>query len=225
MVITFHCNTSLPHQREHGQWFTESLKRHGLTVEVTSDIHKQADIHIVSGPHYAKQVWQGHPRVLLLDRAYLPDHQVKTKWASEDWVSLGWMRKDGGRTFRADHGGGRSAPQIKDRSAERGTIFLADYAGPIEQADTIRRHPSEETPTEGLREVLRRHRTAIGYQTSALVMAALEGLEVVCKDKRNIMSEPNWLELLPYADWHYSEFDEAWEHLKYDIDISHTTTI
>jgi hypothetical protein len=47
------------------------------------------------------------------------------------------------------------------------------------------------------------------------VTAALEGLEVVCKDDRNIMSEPNWLELLPYADWNHQEIEngDVWEHL------------
>ena len=45
--------------------------------------------------------------------------------------------------------------------------------------------------------------------------AALEGLEVVCKDDRNIMAEPNWLELLPYADWSHHEIEngDVWEHL------------
>jgi len=58
---------------------------------------------------------------------------------------------------------------------------------------------------------------AIGYQTSALVTAGLEGLKVICKDKRNIMYNQNWLELLPYADWHYSEMDAAIDHLMQDI--------
>jgi hypothetical protein len=48
-----------------------------------------------------------------------------------------------------------------------------------------------------------------------LVSAALAGLEVICKDARNIMFERNWLELLPYADWHWSEIEngDALEHL------------
>jgi hypothetical protein len=171
-----------------------------------------ADVHIVSGPHYAKSVWQGHPRTVLLDCAYY--HDGKTCWHSTDWVSLGWMREDGGRRFRA--GTGRTPPEIEARPTEGGTIFLADFGGVIEPADTVRRHPDEEKPREPLRAALRRHRKAIGYRTTALVAAALAGLEIVCKDARNILWEREWLELLPYADWHWSEIEsgEAWEHLK-----------
>lgn len=130
-----------------------------------------------------------------------------------DWVSLGWMRPDGGRRFAA--GLGRPAPVIEDRPLQGGSLFLADYGGPIEPADTVRRHPADEPPVEDLRTALRRHRTAIGYQTTALVAAALAGLEIICKDARNIVSQPDWLDLLPYADWHWSEIESgfAWDHL------------
>lgn len=150
---------------------------------------------------------------MLLDCAYYHDEK-SGRWHSTDWVSLGWMREDGGRRFRA--GSGRTPPRVEGRPAEGGTIFLADFGGVIEPADTVRRHPADEVPKEPLRAVLRRHRTAIGYQTSALVTAALAGLEIVCKDRRNILSEPDWLELLPYADWHWSEIEsgEAWEYLR-----------
>lgn len=68
-------------------------------------------------------------------------------------------------------------------------------------------------------DALRRHGVAIGYQTTALVRAALEGLDTVCLDSRNILAQPDWYELLPYADWEASEISsgEAWEHLKHDI--------
>jgi hypothetical protein len=150
--------------------------------------------------------------VLLLDRAYY--HEEKTgRWKSMDWVSIGWQRSDGGRTFRV--GSGRCVPVIEGRPATGGTIFLADYGGTAEAADTVRRHPNDEAPQEPLRAALRRHRTAIGYGTTALVSAALAGLEIICKDERNIMRQPNWLQLLPYADWHWSEIEngDALEHL------------
>jgi len=162
-------------------------------------------MHVVLGPHFAKREWLDHPRVILLDRSYYrpdPEH-----------VSLGWMRPDGGRDFRT--GSGRDAPTIESQPEQGGSIFLADYGGPIEPADTVRRHPAEESSTETLREALRRHRIAIGYQTTALVTAALAGLEIICRDPRNILWQANWLELLPYADWQWSEIEsgEAWEHL------------
>jgi hypothetical protein len=184
-----------------------------LKVEVTAGVLAQADIHIVSGPHYAKDMWLWHPRTVLLDRAYY--HEGRSgRWHSMDWVSLGWMRADGGRRFKV--GSGREAPVIEERPAHGGTIFLADYGGPIEKEDTVRRHPAEETPTESLRDALCRHRRAIGYMSTALVQAALAGLEIVCRDARSILVEENWRELLPYADWHAGEIEsgEAWEHLK-----------
>ena len=131
-----------------------------------------------------------------------------------DWISAGWMNDDGGRTFK--RGAGRRPPEPEIKRTGCGTIFLADYGGPIEQADTVRLHPAGTSHTESLHQALHRHAIAVGYQTTALVTAALQGLEVICKDHRNIMAQPNWLELLPYADWHYSEIEsgELWAHLQ-----------
>ena len=215
MHIVLHVNPSQPHQIEHGQWLAEGFKRQGLKSEITFDQYKQGDIHIVSGPHYALDMWKGH-KTILLDRAYY--HEGVSKWKSMDWVSLGWLRPDGGRYFRV--GSGRTSPVPKDPKSEGGTIFLADYEGPIERADTVRLHPAKEDHKESLVDVLGRHKRAIGYCTTALATAGLEGLEIICKDKRNIMYEDNWLELLPYADWRYDEImnGDAWEHLREFLD-------
>jgi hypothetical protein len=217
MVIAVHVNSSQPHQVEHGQWLKKGIERHGLKVEVTESPTLPADIHIVSGPHYAKKFWLGHPRTVLLDCAYYHDEK-SGRWKSTDWVSLGWLREDGGRRFRK--GSGRKPPEIEECRG-RGTIFLADYGGPIERADTVRKHPAEETPKEALLDSLRRHRLAIGYGTSALVTAALCGLDTICRDSRSILWESDWLELLPYADWRWSEIEngEAWEHLKGSLNV------
>lgn len=217
MDIAAHINPAQLHQVEHGQWLKKGFERHGLAVEITASPRTPADIHVISGPHYAKHVLQGHPRVLLLDRAYY--HEGRTgRWHSMDWVSLGWLQADGGRIFKA--GNGRPAPRVEERPAIGGSIFLADYGGPLEPADTVRRHPAEEAPCEPLHQALRRHRVAIGYSTTALVAAALAGLEIICKDSRHILRDPRWLELLPYADWHWSEIEsgEAWEHLRHGLE-------
>ena len=169
-------------------------------------------MHIVSGPHYAKHRWQGHPQTILLDRAYY--HEEKSgKWASMDWVSLGWLNGKGGRDFV--EGVGRTPPEIKDNAGKDGVIFLADYDGPLEKADTVRFHPIQAKHPKSLLESLHEHKTAIGYNTTALVTAALEGLDIVCRSEQNIMHQANWLNLLPFADWNYSEIEkgEAWGHL------------
>ena len=123
------------------------------------------------------------------------------------------MNADGGRDFRI--GEGRAKLEPADCPKSKKSIFLADFGGPIEHADTIRLHPNAKHEREPLRTALRRHGTAIGYNTTALVTAGLEGLEIVCKSSQSIMSQGNWLEILPYADWHFSEISsgEAIEYL------------
>lgn len=113
----------------------------------------------------------------------------------------------------------RPRPEIKDNASGEKTIFLADFDGPIEPADTVRLHPAQATSDKSLLDSLHEHRTAIGYNTTALVTAALEGLDIICKSSQNIMSQENWIDLLPYADWHYSEIQKgtAWEHLEHSL--------
>lgn len=126
------------------------------------------------------------------------------------------MNENGGRNFKV--GSGRTAPIPKENAGNGTSIFLADYNGPIEQADEIRLHPAQARgeKLDDLEFVLSRHSKAIGYQTTALVTAGLMGLEIECKDKRNIMFHENWLQLLPYTDWHHTEIESgaAWEHLQ-----------
>jgi hypothetical protein len=210
--VAIHIN-KLSHQLEHAQWFKAGLKKHSIDLTITHDINLEADVHIVSGPHYAKKRWLGH-RTILIDRAIIPYHQVRSRWDSEDWLSIGWMNKDGGRHYQL--GSGRKHIERKDRRSERGTIFLADYNGPVELADTVRLHPAREASSRPLLDDLRRHAIAIGYTTSALVTAGLEGLEVICREPTNIMNRPDWLEVLPYADWRYDEIQSGavWEQLQ-----------
>jgi hypothetical protein len=132
---------------------------------------------------------------------------------SDPYVSLGWLTEDGGRDFVP----GTDHASVKPKPLKTGyrSIFLADYMGEIEKADTVRYHPDQRRPTETLEQALARHDIAIGYSSTALVTAALEGLQIICKDKRHILNMDNWKELLPYADWYYARIEsgEAWEHL------------
>ena len=214
MDIKIHLNPNQPHQREHGIWLSSGFKRHGLNCTVTSDINSEADVHIVSGPHYAKARWQGHPRTIWLDKRLYKEASKPKGMDSDPCVSLGWLNQIGGRDFVK--GFGKDQPIRKPQKTGSRTIFLADYRGKIEQADTIRRHYLEENHTETLEEALSRHDIATGYCTTALVKAGLEGLRVICKDERSIMHQDNWLDLLPYADWTYQEISngESWKHLR-----------
>ena len=141
----------------------------------------------------------------MIDRALW--HQEKPeKWHSMDWVSVGWI-KNGKKLYNS--GFGRKSPTAKAGNIGRGSVFLADYDGPVEQADTIRLHPLREPNKEQLLNCLHRHARAIGYNTTALITAGLEGLEIECKSPDSIMSQPNWLELLAYTDWRYDEIESG----------------
>ena len=125
------------------------------------------------------------------------------------------MDSNGDRVFHK--GFGRKPPKIAHKTSGNGTIFIADYDGPVDNsADYVRLHPAAKNYNESLIEALRPFKKAIGYKTTALVTAALEGLEIECRHKNHILNQKNWLELLPYADWHGNEIANglAWEHLR-----------
>lgn len=200
--VCIHANPNLAYQLRWSDGLSAALKSHGFISEVTADPRKQSDIHVVLGPHYAKK-YHLNNETILLDRCYYrgdPDH-----------ASLGWMLPCGGRRFK--EGTGRKPPVIKDRKTGNKSIFLADYQGEIGEADTIRLHPAQAKPTESLLSALNRHDIAIGHKTTALVEAALVGLSVTSSDPQHILNQPNWLRLLPYADWAYGELNEAIDHL------------
>lgn len=200
--VCIHANPSLEHQRYWAEGLNQAFLVHGFKSEITADPLKQSDIHVVLGPHYAKK-HHLHHETILLDRCYYrgdPNH-----------VSLGWMLPCGGRRFK--EGVGRKPPVIKERKTGNKSIFLADYQGEIGEADTIRLHPAQAKPAESLYSALNRHGIAIGHKTTALVEAAILGLSVTSTDPQHILNQPNWLRLLPYADWAYDELNEAIDHL------------
>jgi hypothetical protein len=199
--VCIHANR-LPNQTHWARGLKAAFILNGYQCEVTDDPVKESDIHVVLGPHFAKRYHLNH-RTILLDRCYYrgdPEH-----------VSLGWLNPDGGRTFHK--GEGRTPPKQKPIKTGDKTLFLADWRGPVEAADTVRYHPAQHKATETLQDAISRHDIAIGYGTTALVEAALEGLQIVCKDPRHILNQPDWLELLPYADWGYDELPEAVQFL------------
>ena len=207
MRVNIHTN-QLPHQIKYAHGLRLGFQRCGIDADVVMSPDGDADIHVVLGPWFAKARWLGHPRVILLDRSYYrpsPDH-----------VSLGWMRPDGGRYFAK--GTGRKPPEVKPLKASQRKLFLADYGSPVGGGD-VRYHPDDDRRPAGqpqsLLEHLKPYGVAVGRETTALVVAALEGLQVECLGTRNILSEPDWLELLPYADWSYEEIasGEAIKHL------------
>lgn len=215
MLITFHASPYLKHQQEHAEWFAEGFRRHGIELKITPQIIAEGDIHIVSGPWYAKQAWLDHPRVILIDRAYLPTHQIKSgKYISEDFISVGWMTKTGGRKFYENIG---RSPIQKGFTEGTKSIFLCDYKGkPTCKVDMVRWHPNDVSTVSTLEEDLSLCDRAYGYHTSALVTAALMGLKVTSFDPEHILNQENWLQLLPYADHSADQIKsgETWELMR-----------
>lgn len=82
--------------------------------------------------------------------------------------------------------------------------------------DAVRFHPAQYKHDKTLIDHLQAFDIAIGYSTTALVTAAIEGLQVVCRDSNHIMARPDWREVLPWADWSDNEIEsgELWEHLR-----------
>lgn len=205
MVIAIHTNANYEHQRKQAEYFKQGFARHNLKAEITTSINMPADVHVVLGPNYAKAKWINHNRVILLDRNYY--------LSCSDHVSIGWMNKEGGRDFKV--GTGKKDLIIREPNGIK-SLFLADYNGVIEKADIVRLHPANKKHKTTLYEDINNCNRATGYNTTALVEAALNGLKITCKGNTSILNNKNWLKLLPYANWHYNEIKsgEVWEHLQ-----------
>lgn len=208
MDIAIHCNTSLNWQCDYAEAILSGFVACGEKAFITRCVSAKAAFHVVLGPHYALDQWRWSRDVILIDRCFYrgnPDH-----------VSAGWWNPGiQARTFSA--GEGRTPPEIRPKDFHGNkTIFLADYNGPVETADTVRLHPGNKHYEETLEAALSRHDVAIGHSTTALVTAALMDLEIICRDPAHILNQPNWLELLPYADWSIKEISEGlmWQHLR-----------
>ena len=213
MHICIHTSPALTHQLEYAEYFRQGFERHGLKSEITHSPTTPADIHVIQGPHFAKSQWLNHSRVILLERAYY-HQEIKNTARMMDWVSVGWMNSEGERDFQ--EGEGREPPDIKEPTGNK-SIFLADYNGVCDEAtDLIRYHPANQTYKTTLETDLNQCNRAIGYKTTALITAALMGLEVKSKYVNHILNHKNWLKLLPYIDWNYREIasGELWDHLQ-----------
>ncbi len=123
------------------------------------------------------------------------------------------MNTIGGRNYKI--GIGRKKLRINEPKGNS-SLFLADYNGIKEQADIIRLHPANQKYESTLQNDIDKCNRATGYNTTALIQAALSGLKINCKGSNSILLNENWLELLPYANWNYNEIKngDVWEHLR-----------
>lgn len=228
MFGLFHYNPRLKHQREHAAVFQAA----GFAI--TTDPFAPADVHVISGPHYAKAALIGHPRVLMIDRAW---------WGDPDCVSVGWLNEDGTRTFaKPDPDRPRPHPIPHNwKTREQSALFLCDYGKRPQSAISaarerfhfvrVRKHPAEDREQISLTSTLSLVDVAIGYSTTALFDAVMSGVPAICLDPENAVApvcssgiwdplkrpdRSEWLRALAYRQFSMNEIADgtAWELLK-----------
>lgn len=210
--VSIHTNRSLEHQVRVANSLNDGFKRLGYDSQVTDRATDDSDIHVVIGPHYAKQQ-NLHKKTILVDRAF---------WGDPDYISLAWMKPDGGRIYLTGCPDDRPKPELKPMKKGRRKLLLLDYGGSAGvTADEVRRHPSEQKPTEPLSCALDRNDIAMGHLTTALVDAAIHGLYTIALSANSPVKgiehfgRKQWLNDLSYMNWNDAELrsGEALKHL------------
>ena len=234
-MITVHINPNIENQVVYGTALADGFMQHGERVNLTSDVRAHGDVHCIIGPWYAFREYRNHPGVLYLDRAC---------WDHPAYTCINWLA--GGEKVWSWGlcGTARNHPQLKPRKTEgRRAIVLCDYNEPSYQYEnrlrphfshiTIRKHPAQmgtcghQPPS--LVEQLADHQFAIGKRTSALVTAAIEGLNVFCVDpyspvypvacpvpSLSVASRAAWLRDLSWHHWTPDEIaaGQAWDYFR-----------
>lgn len=225
MKVVIHTNQSLAHQVDWGEALEAGLRRHRIQPLNTGSPTEPGDVHIVQGPHFALQVWRHHPAVIWLDRCFYADPY--------SWVSLGWLRPDGGRDFpaarRSDRWEAHEDQIVRLQPWKEGgdTVVFGDFASQAPAllsairehgAAAYRPHPSAPgwpaCPVPELRETLQktlsRAALVVGWGSTALPAAVLAGVRVRCLDPRNVAALAGearlpWCHWLAYTQWHRDE--------------------
>ena len=230
-TVVIHTNVHLANQVESADWLQQGFKRHGIAAEITADRKKKAGTHVVMGPHYAFSDWLGADNVIWLDRCFYGHHRYD--------LSIGWLKPDGSRDFKNT---GRAEPNgmlpdlLDKKKRQECAIVFGDYGcSPAKMIQFARNnydrvyykpHPAETgqaspvlAPRWTLDTCWELGDAAIGYSSTVLVEAELNGLHVHTEDKRHVCYQVDdreqWLIDLSWAQWSYSEIVNGnfWEHL------------
>ena len=236
MKMLMHYNMHLKHQRQHAYAFIRGCS--GLSITDSRD--GDADIHIISGPHFALSRWKHHPRVLMIDRAY---------WGDPDYVSIGWLQDDGSRKFATGDAARKKPglydwkPMIWDTFGEIRCTVLADYgqdvSAIVEEASkrflsvSVRLHPADAEVKRlvTLEEDILWSDVVIGTAGTSIFEAIKLGVPVICLDPLNPIApvcsdsihadlyrgeRDEWLHDMSYKQWSLDEIasGEAWSYLK-----------
>ena len=218
-MILFHYNPKLNHQVRH------ALAMSDAGVQITPSPDGEADIHIISGPHFALDRWRNHPRVIMIDRAY---------WGDPEYIRMGWLQKDGSLKYARGTSKRDRPACLPWKTREQSCLILADYGqecnGIVAQAYDrfghvrVRRHPAEGTPSPNvsLESELMLTDVVVGHSSTALVEAIVLGVPVICTDPRNVVAPVSvtggelyrgdreaWLHEISWHQFNHDEFGMA----------------
>ncbi len=229
--VVIHSNPHLSNQIESSGWLKQGFDRHGLDCEITAEIQKIADIHIVQGPHYAFDAWLGQSNVIWLDRCFYGHHRFD--------LSIGWLNPDGSRDFKNKNMnfGKGELPELKPRKDKRDCVIvfgdygmnpkaLIEYSRIHFGRTYYKPHPAESgqvspvlAPKWTLGQCWEIANVAVGHSSTVLVEAELNGLHVYTTDPHHVCQDitdrEQWLIDLSWAQWGYTEIvnGDFWEHL------------
>lgn len=203
-----HCNLNLQHQIKYAQAVKNGFRRHGIEASI-GKTNQDGDTHVIIGNWFAPQ-WKGINGTLMLDRAY---------WKDPDYVSVHWIYRKEKQFERINDF--REHPEPAPYKTGDRKIYLCDYGDKIKSMSgmSIRWHPAQVPIQKPLIESLNEHDIAIGKRTTALVNAAIAGLEVVSDDEyspifpisglRDPIAREYLLNDLAWHNWSYEEIESG----------------
>lgn len=217
----------MSHQVEYAGYLKAGFEKLGFHVFVTSDRTDDADLHLVQGPHYAYRENIGK-RTILLDRCF---------WGHpRRHVTLAGLDDSGNKIWPVGAPDDRDRPRLRPwNTLEQRVIVLNDYETKVqwdyltEHFDVeVREHPARIKPMDTLGKALSRNDIAVGFNSTALVSAAIAGLPVVSQAAHSPVHaissgsidelvrpdrEP-WINNLSYMNWSAGEIASG-EALEY----------
>ena len=219
-----HYNPKMKHQCDHARAFE------ACGFKATTDPKEPADIHVVSGPYYAKPYWLDHPRVIEIDRAW---------WGDPHCISIGWMQPDGTRRFATGLESRQKPEMAPWWDVVRSCLILADFQQDTSEIETkardrfgsvkVRRHPAEQKSERTLNWDIRSHDVAIGTSGTSIFEAIKAGTPSICLDPKNECApvcsgsidedlyrgdRDDWIHNMSYKQFNLDEIDVAWNLLK-----------
>jgi hypothetical protein len=241
--VVIHYNPHLYNQQLYKRYLLEGFRSLGFSnVEDTIDREAKGDIHICIGPHYAYQQCLGK-NTIYLDRCL---------WGDDlDAVCMGWLNEYGGIIYPDNCDDERYKPYTRGWIDEgtSGAIMLLDYG--VYPADIIRAaqkayggpggvdirpHPATGKKLPPLLDQIKGRGVVIGFKTTALIDAVINGCPVISFDDRSAVwpvaghdimdikrpDRTQWLNNLSYAQWRGEEIQtgEALEYVLTSYDAA-----